>query len=619
MDFFAKNIEVIRSRRPFLFKALEPHLKDNSELTNSTQTGFNLRVKRDAGEGWLYEPDFKHEFERSLSLSKLENPKIVVWYGFGLGEILDGIGKLAPQALFHVVVEKNPVYFIAALRARDLTSELNDARFEFFVGLDQAMMIPALKEYFLLHDRVIYAGRIGNFFLHSAMRDDGAYYVLFAQHVKESLNQLENVQRAPDEDAYYGFMNLVGNLKKIPELDVVNKFKDKFTGKPAVIVSSGPSLGAHLDFLKKYQDRFVVACSDSSLKLLNEKGIEPHFVFCLERSVRMFRNFEHMTAPARTHLVTLPIAYPKVLECYHGPVLMLSREMAFGKWLWPGVEYVNVGSHVASMALRTLVLMGCREIYFLGQDLAYDPVTKISHTNGINEETMFYESKRLVTPEYCELPGNSGQPVPSTIHWKLYGGQLENMIARYNVEAYNVIPKEYGAKIANATQLDPAAFWQETVPALPRLDLNLDCESPTQTELIKRREALAGRVNSLVNYLTGVEQGIWHLLEEISETFHHNFPESNDAAIQNFYVGHFKKWDEMEAQFMQRDDINYTGFLKPFVSAGYYRLMTARENVKFAPNQINTAIFEYVEFTREWLKTLACWAIRCRQRLVGEK
>jgi len=124
------------------------------------------------------------------------------------------------------------------------------------------------------------------------------------------------------------FDNLAVNLPLIREERDVKEL-EKHTGKPAVVVASGPSVDRfnHLDLLREYQDDFVIFACDSALCKCLRKGVVPHYVVSVDGSDRV--------AEFYTGVLTSGVKY--VLSVFVSPraVELLPKERY---WFIPPVD-----------------------------------------------------------------------------------------------------------------------------------------------------------------------------------------------------------------------------------------------------------------------------------------
>ncbi|OVE82787.1 hypothetical protein BVY03_00075, partial [bacterium K02(2017)] len=403
MKFLKNNLACLKKYRPFLYSCLKDFIQnDDYELTDH-QGWYNLKLPQ----GMLYDLNPKADLERSIKISKIQKPKILVFDGIGLGSnISEYYQQVRSFCDYFILIEKDPQIFLAALKISDWVPFLSSNEFEIFVNTPNHLMVPALRDYFLLNHRIVYSNRIEHFYSHQAMQNDGKYYVDFAESFKLAVSSLQSLYLAPAEDAFRGLMNVNQNLGDYHQYGMVDAFESKLKGKKAILVSSGPSLEQHLPYLKRHQHKFFIACCDSAFEILLNNNIMPQMVFCLERLKRQEELFSNIPQDNNVILVTLPTVFNSVLKKHPGPIVFASRGTAFGKWLWPESTYFDLGESVATMALRLLVYMGCQDVYLLGQDLAYDRISHSSHVIGVSEQTKFIESERRKTSLYCELMGN---------------------------------------------------------------------------------------------------------------------------------------------------------------------------------------------------------------------
>jgi len=72
-------------------------------------------------------------------------------------------------------------------------------------------------------------------------------------------------------------INTLNNLKEIYKKHEFEALNDTFKGKPAIVVSAGPSLYKNIETIKTYKDKVVIICVGVALKALLNAGIKPDF------------------------------------------------------------------------------------------------------------------------------------------------------------------------------------------------------------------------------------------------------------------------------------------------------------------------------------------------------
>lgn len=284
------------------------------------------------------------------------------------------------------------------------------------------------------------------------LRDD-VEYIRSSREVLKFINDFRGnykFQLGNDlNDTLIGIRNRIINLPKYCENpgfdEFINKHEKDLKGKPAIIVSSGPSLDLNVHQLKYYQDKVIIFSADCSLQTLEKHEIVPHFVGSVERVFVTYEVFyQNKKIPQGTTYVGPAVVRPEILDSLDQPFLSVFKERdQFGTWLdniTGGVKgSVWSGTSVAHMLTSLAHKMGCYPITLIGQDLAY---TKdgVSHTASA-------EVIEKVDVKDVELYVESinGEQLPSTFLWKNFLSVFEAMIREDNISIIDAT--EGGAKI----------------------------------------------------------------------------------------------------------------------------------------------------------------------------
>jgi hypothetical protein len=168
----------------------------------------------------------------------------------------------------------------------------------------------------------------------------------------------------------------------------ISELQDLLENTPAVLVSAGPSLRNHVEYLKIIRDKVFILSCDTSLKVLLSSGITPDAVYTLDAQMNSLFHFlgeDLKNIPMFADLVTAPylintiepksIVYSLTAKFIHDVSGQMKREVTAGGEF--ADEYIGrigdiqSGGSVATTAFDALRFMGCTEIFFIGQDLAY--------------------------------------------------------------------------------------------------------------------------------------------------------------------------------------------------------------------------------------------------------
>jgi hypothetical protein len=172
--------------------------------------------------------------------------------------------------------------------------------------------------------------------------------------------------------------NLLGNIEDYAIREGVAALAGVQRGRPAIVVSAGPSLARNIDMLALpgVRDRFVIIATQTVLKPLLARGIRPHFVTALDYHEISARFYEGLT-PRDVEGVTLvvePKASPAIPRAFPGRVRMAQDQWldeVLGTELARPLGRIAPGATVAHLAYYLARHMGCDPVVLVGQDLGF--------------------------------------------------------------------------------------------------------------------------------------------------------------------------------------------------------------------------------------------------------
>lgn len=172
--------------------------------------------------------------------------------------------------------------------------------------------------------------------------------------------------------------NLLGNAGVYAHAAGIGDLKDCQKGRPAVVVSAGPSLRRNVDLLSKpgVRDRVVIIAAQTVLKQLLAKGIKPHFVTALDYHEISTRFYEGLTAKdvEGVTLVVEPKANCAILRAFPGQVRCVRDDTlarVLGKGLAREMGSLPMGATVAHLSYYLARHLGCDPVLLIGQDLGF--------------------------------------------------------------------------------------------------------------------------------------------------------------------------------------------------------------------------------------------------------
>ena len=171
--------------------------------------------------------------------------------------------------------------------------------------------------------------------------------------------------------------NVLDNLVAYAASPDLSRLKGVYGGKPAVIVSAGPSLQRNIGQLRDAAGRAVVIAVQTTLRPLLEAGVVPDFVTALDHHEISSRFYENLPPDLATELVAEPKVSRKVLDAWlsvpgrkltllgNDTAESLLRELRLNKTGLPA------GATVAHLAFSLAEHLGCATAILVGQDLGF--------------------------------------------------------------------------------------------------------------------------------------------------------------------------------------------------------------------------------------------------------
>ena len=367
----------------------------------------------------------------------LKNVKIPIFMGAGLFyEILYWLQLEAPkhQTQAVIIIEKDLELFQCAMNTTDLTPLLNNPKIHFFVGVPLDQLYTQIRNHYQQQmPELLMCGATQPVFLYPSMKIGKDYYLHAIQIIFEAIfHTIQNYGNCP-EDSLIGLENMLDNVAEIVNNPGINLLYDKFKGKPAVIVATGPSLKKNMHLLKGLEAKALVISVDASFKLLMKNGIKPHMVTSLEREHAVEQFFDKFDPEEvkDVYMTACPVLFNHVYQSYNGPKIIVYRDFDHFKWLEIDRGIMDIKLSSSNMAFKIAEALGCDPIILVGQDLAY----------GDNGETHATEVPFSSEGEgIFYVKGNVAEKVKTNSGWHNF------------LRAYEVDVAQHKGRVINCTE-----------------------------------------------------------------------------------------------------------------------------------------------------------------------
>jgi hypothetical protein len=400
-------------------------------------------------------------------------------FGFGLGYHIEELFERAGKEALLLVFEPDLLLLRTAFEHRDFSLLIESRRALFFWRPEKGDLLARLTPHTALisvgAEQVVHPPSMevaGEF--HRQMQVWIEEYGAFG---RTSLNTVVLNSRKTAQ-------NIAKNLAWYVATPPVSRLHNRHKGKPAVIVSAGPSIRKNKHLLPKLKGHAVLIATQTMLKPMLEMGVEPDYVTSLDYHEICTRFFEGLPPSLGTELIAEPKATGGVFRLQTGPVTLLGnrfaelmlREMKLNKTELPG------GATVAHLAFYLAEYMGSDPIIFVGQDLGFSD--GLCYAPGTSYEDVWRpELSRFCTVEMKQweqivreryilrrIPDYQGRPMYTEERLFTYLQQFEKDFA--TTKARVIDATEGGAAKRGATPMTLAEaveqFCAAPLPEVPR-------------------------------------------------------------------------------------------------------------------------------------------------------
>ena len=280
----------------------------------------------------------------------------------------------------------------------------------------------------------------------------------------------------------------LGNLNAIAAAPDLGPLGERFAGRPAIVVSPGPSLSRNIQWLKQVQGRALLLAPLQVLRRLHAEGIRADFALVLDAidqsqgAIDFLRGIPSEDLP---DLIASTSAHPHVLSRFRRVHFFSSRspvDLLTAPVHETHMPQLAAGS-VSISCFKLAQHWRCSPIVLVGQDLAFTDGQRYAAATG---------SDMAAPSRFRELPGYHGGTVQTAPDYFLFHHQFEELAAAMQREAPQVRLfncTEGGAHIAGFEQQPLIEVLQAHVFGLAPLPHRQDLASvPPPAD---RRQALA--------------------------------------------------------------------------------------------------------------------------------
>lgn len=453
MSVAAKEMALTRKTNLDALKSIQPYLMELLEQIAEDLCFDRWTVQYKGPYVELRDGEDKLRFVENTNLcynciSKNQESKSAIVLGLGLGSHFLNTFAESAENLRIICCELDPVLLYWAFCLHDFSYLISKGRLFFIVGEERSDRDGQWRQ---ISPWVRLMGKIEpSVYVHKQY--SGSDILKMKQFLSEyrgmllsavststiplSRNLVETAQTALNAYIY-----------KDRNVATLQEMQKHWKGKPAIVVSAGPSLDKQIELLKEAQHHCVIIANDVISNYLIERGIIPHVIAALDYSHVVYDKLEKAikALSAREGKPVLAFGskvYPKLVYEWPGP-LFPNQSDAVGPKACEilGLNSLNVGSSVAHFCYSVAQAICPKEVIFVGQDLAYGEGGR-THSSGFAEGS-------APTDLQIEVTSWDGLgTVKTNRHWYGFLTIFEHTIASSSVPVYNCT--EGGARMNGA-------------------------------------------------------------------------------------------------------------------------------------------------------------------------
>jgi predicted negative regulator of RcsB-dependent stress response len=433
--------------------------------------------------------------------------------GIGLGYFLSEAIKIADDKHHFIVIEPEPYMIKLAFECCDLSEAITNR---------QVMITPTTDDVSIALSVINETNTIDSWsVVVEAYTLNHLSYEQISVNAMGILNQIRCNIGTVTGAGHLIADNDIANLPYVIHRRGVNELRGLYKDMPAVLISTGPSLGKNLWRLIDAQERVIIIAVGQALRPLLSYGIRPDFICSVDFGEVNMTHYDGLM-DSDIPLVALNRSFSPLLKQWSGPMFVSAssilevqpdREKRVHQLLTDKGETLQGGS-VAHMCLGLGLLLECNPLIMIGQDLAYDG--EQSHfqqadSTGTLSAGSTGDLQWKVQDPRCHLYGDSytmGPPIT------VPGYFLRNVITNSGLASF-ITSFEQFIKLFPATKVINATEGGAHISGAVKMSLSKAIEKYCPEEQTKSREVLKPLLSNVDNAMELVNRAIPLLKNEI--------------------------------------------------------------------------------------------------------
>jgi hypothetical protein len=398
-NYREKNLSCLKSSNQKLYRQVINHTPEEIGTILSTPTGPTLRFHQ-PGEKFNFlcdENDVLGAVQQNFPMLKKEenlNKTVCILTGMGLGYRPLAALEIRQDMYRMMVIEPSLDIFCTALTYVDLRPLFMSDKVTFFVGDINWQQFG---------ETLIGVPISVNIFFSNYMVQFDWNKTLYTEAVNKARAYATKAISAKgvfDQCGEQLFKNRIRNMALFREARNVDVLQGAFRGKPAVLVSAGPSLDQSMAQLKKAMGKCVIIAVDSAAVPLLNNGIIPDFVTTLDfRDHNSDKLSPHLIKEAPFSLVAvISSSVPTARRLPLNHLFYCFQDNDTQQWMIDALKVqhqMKPAGTVASLSLSFAQMIGADPIIMVGHDFALIS-ENADHVKGTVFNHNWHQGKNLI-------------------------------------------------------------------------------------------------------------------------------------------------------------------------------------------------------------------------------
>ena len=400
--------------------------QDERLITSTDKFDFNLFINQ-------YIDLFKNkQIESNTKFYKM------IFIGTLLGVHLNDIDKIV-KCKSYLIVEENIEIFRLSLFLTDYQDLSINSKLFFAISNNDLDLNTIVKEFLDYKSQY-------NYFIK---------YEIASENYISSLEQITNIIASSNPSIYpyselmKNFINGLYNFQ-YSKNGILNLSKNNtiLSKEKVLFLGAGPSLTKNIEFIKNYQNQFIIIAVASALKRLEKVDIIPDIIISMDSNKIVLNDIKVQRKYYKNSIVLSSINTNKnvVKKFYNNHLFLIQNSME----LFSDVG-IFTGVTVGDIGVKILLKLGVKELYLCGIDAALDQkdgkTHDETHTSSIKrtleESNLVSNSNIDFSHKVIKVKGNFKQEVFTTVYYKNIIDSFSTITTNLDQHIYNLSDGAY--------------------------------------------------------------------------------------------------------------------------------------------------------------------------------